>query len=450
MKKKGKNEFKSISVYHDKEKNDNLKSNKYDKTKRKKLKPVKILTFVFLLLYVPSLFYWFYGSDVSTDIIRMGKIEDLINTDALIAKNEIVFTSPIDGEYIPYAEEGQKIPANFVFAAVVDQSSLKILEEIDDINTKILAERRRIEQEEQVFDIGIKSIENEIKQKISLLVAEINDNRYNRISNIKNEIDKLINSQIETIEINSNDNVYIKNLKEQKTKLEKSIELTKYELNAKTPGIISYVIDGYENVLKPDTINQLTPELFKKITSEENDVMTNQFEREVVKDQPFAKIISDFNYYIIVCLEDNQINSWHTGDNVWIRINDINKEMTGKIEFISEVQNGKRIMSISDDRYNDVMSSSRKINIDLVRSSFEGLAVPVKSLRNIHKEDTNITKAEIVILKGDTASVREVVIIKDNGDYAIIESADKSNGVYLYDTFIVDPTNIQDKQVLRR
>ncbi|NLC67274.1 MAG: hypothetical protein GX754_00480 [Clostridiaceae bacterium] len=416
---------------------------------RKKSRMGKLLAVLFVAMYLPSLFYWFYGNTVTTDIMRMGKIENSINADALLVRDVVVLEAPFDGEYIPHMEEGEKVPASFPVATVVSASSIKLLKDMNDINAKILAARKSMEKAGELFGADIQKIEDEIGRKVNLLAVEVNSNRLNRVKQIKSEIDRLIDKKFEILGSGEDENVYIKALKEEKKKIMKSMEACMVEIKTESPGIVSYVVDGYENILNPRSIEQLTPEIIENILGEKMRVL-DIGEREVKSNEPFAKVIKDFKYYVVACLKQGQDASWTKGDRVLLRINDINRTMSGIVEFISGEQDGKRVMAISVDRYLGEMSGLRRINVDLIKSSHEGLIVPMKSLRNIRIAGADLKKAEIIILKGNVASVREVIIVSDNGDYAIIEPANKSKGVYLYDTYVLNPENIQDEQVINK
>lgn len=415
----------------------------------KKFRAGKLLVILFGAMYLPSLFYWFYGDSVTTDIIRIGKIEDSVNADALLVRDITVLEAPFDGEYIPHVEEGEKVPANFAVATAVADSSIKLLKEMNEINAKILAAQKSTEKNIELYGSDILKIEDEIGRKINLLAIEANNNRLNKIKQIKNEIDRLMDKKIEILGNGEDGNVYIKSLKEQKEKLMENMKSGMFEIKTGSPGIVSYVVDDYESILNPQAIEQLTPELFEKILGEKQPVF-DMGDREIKSNEPFAKVIKDFKYYVVVCLKHGQNTSWKKGGKVQLRINDINRKMTGTVEYISGEQDGKQIIAISVDRYTGEISGLRKINVDLINSSYEGLTVPVKSLRNIWNAGADLRKAEIVILKGNTASVREVIIVEDNGDYAVIEPANKNKGVYLYDTYVLNPENIQDEQVINK
>lgn len=425
-----------------------VSGNKAGKSKnRKKFRLLKIIMAVFILIYIPCLIYWFIGSRiVATDIIRTGKIEDSVNVNALLIRDELVLKAPIDGEYIPYIDEGYKVAAKSVVAAVVDNSYSEIINELNAIDEKILTAMKETGVGAEIFSSDISKIESDIESKIGLLVEELNSNRFDKIKKIKYEIDKLMQKKTEISGGSYDDHVYIKTLKEQKNKLMQNLNKGMYESISDISGVVSYNIDGYEEVLTPDGIDKLTPEIFESIMTAKI-IQKDIGNWKVEMGKPYVKVVKDFQYQIAVCMDSDKSGFLVKGKKVLLRINDINKQMRGSVSYVSEDMNGKKIIVILVDKYLSEIVGLRKVNVDLIKSSYEGLIVPLKSLRNI---DYNLATAEIVLLKGDTASVRTVKIVGYNDEYAVVESESKTRGISLYDTYIKDPENIVDGQVVKQ
>lgn len=420
------------------------------KNNKRKFKKGKLLSVVFILVYIPSLVYWFFGNNIATDIIYAGVIEDSININALLVRDETVLKAPFSGEYIPQIEEGDKVSAYSTVATVLDSSSSKLLDEINEINKKILFTQKEKNKSKEIFNQDIIKIENEIGHKVIMIASEANNNNFERIRQVKHDIDRLIEKKAEIAGEDGSDDVYIKSLKEQRDTLMKKMNTNMPEKKSESSGVVSYIIDGYEDILKPQAIDQLTPEIFEDILSDEV-IEKDLSNRKVEADKPFAKIINDFQYNIVVCLESDVAASFEAGKRVSIRINDINKQIRCDITFVSNEHKGKKIIAIDIDKYIEELTGVRRINIDLIKSSYEGLIIPLRCLRNI---DFNTMKADIVLLKGDVASVREVEIKGKNNEYAVIEATDNTKskstnkGIALYDTYIINPKNIQDGQVI--
>ncbi|HHW30493.1 MAG TPA: hypothetical protein GXX20_02290 [Clostridiaceae bacterium] len=418
-----------------------------EKVKRKdrKSKTNTFLVVMFLVLYLPSLWNWIYGTSISTDIIREGVIEDSINTDAYIIRDEEQIISQFEGIYIPKAGEGDRVPANYEVATVLNQSAVKLLDDLEEKNKNLLKIQNENLDTLSIFNDDIEKIDKKINEKIAALVDQININNLDSCNGIKLQIDELTKKKITILGGNITNNAYYKQLKKERDQLQEQVDQNTKEIITKSPGIISYNVDNYESILTPESINKLTPELLNNIKINDNRMMNDN---QVSAGKPFARIIKGNTYYLVVCLDYKFAEFLKEGKRISVRFNDIGKTVdTAYIYYKSEEIDGKCIVAIKVDRYANETSALRKINIDLIKEYNEGLKVPLKSLKNV---DLESGKAYIVMVEANCAVTREVAIKGSNNDFAIIDNPEGSGKKYigLYDTYVVNPINIEEGQII--
>lgn len=426
---------------------DRYQEKKQVKNKRRKLKLGTFLIIVFLLIYVPSLLHWVYGRSINTAIIRMGAIEESVNAEGYIVRDEEVLKSQFEGKYIPVASEGEKVPANFRIATVLRESSVKLLEALKEKDIKIIDEQKKRNDNESFFSEDITKIENKIGQKVKLIIEQSNLNSLSSVKAVKAEIDELIQKKASVVGGLNTTDAYINQLKKEKERIQQQINSSTKDVITRTPGIISFVVDGYEEVLSPGAIKDLTPAFLEKVkvNEEYKNVKTN----DVGADRPFARIIKGNEYFVITVLEPREADRFNANDEIGgLRINDINRVVHGcQVSYKSDKKDEKYVIAVKVDRYLSETAGLRKINVDLIKSSHEGLKVPLKSLKDI---DFKEMKAKIVLIKANVASIREVKILGKNDEFAIISSLDGEyrKGVSLYDSYAVNPENIEEGQII--
>jgi putative membrane fusion protein len=204
--------------------------------------------------------------------------------------------------------------------------------------------------------------------------------------------------------------------------------------------------DGNEASLNPAAISRLTPEKIESITTKKVEEKPNI----VVKTgETFAKVIKDFDYYMVFVVSKDEAMRFKVGDTINIRINDILQVVDASVEYKSEEMDGKYVLSVKCSKYGSEISNLRRINADLIKKSYSGLKVPVSSLKNIDKENK---KADIVIVESNYATMKKVAIKGINQEYAIIDNYDpqQKDGVELYNTYITDPDNIKEGQMVKQ
>jgi putative membrane fusion protein len=410
----------------------------------KRLKIGSLLVFLFFLLYIPSLLNWLNGNNVVSDILRIGTIEDSINADSVVIRDEVLLeASAFEGEYIPEALEGEKVPASHRVATVLNKASNSLLKELDEVNLKIVEARENSEKKADFFSEDTAKLDVQISQKVQDMIAVTNSSSLADIARIRGEIDKLIAKKSEITGGDGNDKI-IKPLLQQKTEIQNRINSNTKQIISVFSGIISYAIDGYEQILTPKAIKGLTPELLEGIKINAG---ASPDENLAHANKPFVKVIRGSEIYIATVLDQSEAGKYKEGDEIGIRINDTGMETKATVAGISKPAGGKCVMTVRTNRGVDELSSMRRINVDFIRNSDEGLKVPVKCLRKISPDWSS---AEMMLIKANVAVARRVDIVCRDEEYAIIKTPQQEvkKTVSLYDTYILNPENVKEGDII--
>lgn len=419
---------------------ENTKEKKPKKNMKKRLRIGGLLIFLFFLLYIPSLLNWLNGTNVTSDIIRVGTIEESVNSDCIVLRDEVLLEAPaFEGKYIPEAAEGEKVPAFYRVATVLNRTSDSLIKELDQVNLKIVEARKDSKEKVDFFSEDTAKLDAQIGQKVQDIIAVTNSSSLVDIGRIRGEIDKLMEKKSEITGGNGDDAV-IKPLLLQKEEIQSRINSNTKQIISEFSGIISYVIDGYEQVLTPKAIKDLTP---KQIEGIRLDKAENTDDNQTHANKPFVKVIKGSEIYMAAVLEQSSADKYKSGDEISVRINDTGMETKAAVVGISKVVDGKCVMTVKTNRGVDELSSMRRVNADFIRKYDEGLKVPLKCLRKISQDGSS---AEIMLIKANVADARKVAIECRDGEYAIIRTPDKT--VNLYDTYILNPDNVKEGDII--
>lgn len=417
------------------------------KNKGRKIRRGSFIFLVFLIVYIPSMLHWIYGKSIDTDIIRIGTLEDSYNAVGYIIRDSDMYKSPFEGKYIPEAEEGERVPANYRIATVLKKSSIKLLEDMEKINLKIIEAQNEKNENRSFFSEDLAKLEREIGKKVSLVIKESSMNSLAGVKQLERDINGIIQKKAMIIGDAGAPDAHTKLLIKEKEELQEQINTSTKDVISDAPGIVSYVVDEYEEILTPDGIDKLTPKFLDSIKTSHNPADIRN--KDVAAGKSFAKVIRGNEFYIASVLDKKDANHFNVNDSVLLRINDFNLETNCSVAYKSEEMDGKIIIVVRVDRFISETSSHRKLNIDLVRNSHKGLKVPLKSMRDI---DLNKMTAKIVLVKANCATIREVKIEGKNDEYAIISSLndDYGKGVSLYDTFVINHENVEEGQIIKK
>lgn len=412
--------------------------------KSRKKQPVTILIIIFLCLYIPSLIHWIRGGNITTDILRMGAIEDAIHMEGIVIRDSQVFKSPFDGKFIPDAEEGERMAANSRIATAYKNSSIELLNQLDALNQKIIDAQNEKSKNQQLFSGDIEKIEAEIAQNTRELINEANLNRLFGTERIQEKIKKLTLKKSEIIGGMITGDTYINSLKGDRDKLQNQVNTGKKDIVSAPAGIVSYFVDEYDEVLTPKAIEEITPAYLNAIDVNEG---SRNINRELTAEKPFAKIIRDSGIYIAAVMEEKNAQLLKKGDSITVRINDIGSKTNGTVFHVSEAADGKVVLVVFIDRFIRETTAFRKLDVEIIRNYHEGYKVPLKSLI---QPDYEKGTAQIALVRFSVVNFVDVVIAgKDEGSAIIANPKDK-NTISLYNTYIVNPNNIKEGQIVNQ
>lgn len=418
-------------------------TNEKEKDKKPRTKYRNILVIVFLLVYIPSFIHWVFGRTTPTGIIQMGNLEDSINTDGWFIRNEVVLKAPFDGICIPSFKEGEKVPAKFSIATVINGSSENLMSELKEKDLKILKAQEENDANLAIFSGDVEKLDKEIKQNLLRIIEDSNRNSMSASYALEDEIDMLIQKRNMIKSGAGNAEAYINSLQQEKQELQEKLKQNTREIISDYSGIVSYAVDGCESLLKPEGIREYTPEFLEGLKPIPADVASGI--KPVEAEKPFAKVLTDLDVYIMFILDKNHASLFKTGESVQIRLNEIGKIIDGTVEYISPETGGRSTLAVKTYQAVSETASIRKTNVDLIRKNYEGLKVPLSSLRNINMVNK---KAEIVLVKANFAYVREVRIKAVDEEFAILDEAESD--VSLYDTYVLRPLNIEEGQYINQ
>lgn len=405
-----------------------------------------LLMILFMLLYIPSLLNWLSGKQIARDVIRNGIIEEYIQSNAVIVRNEVLLEpSAIDGRCIVEIEEGERTPAFSQIAMIMNDTSDKLIQDIEELNAKIVKARMERAEKADFFSEDLARLDEEIGLKVQKLILASNSRSFKDIGKYRTEIGKIVEKKAEIVGESSSDS-YIKSLQQQKEAIQNKINRNTVQVRTDSSGIVSYRIDGYEMSLTPKMLDKLTSEKLDSILEHES--QASEPVGIAKTGSPVAKIIKGTEIYIAAAVPAILAHEFKVKDKINLRINDIGLETTGTITHKNQ-SNEKDVIIVKINRGADFLSSIRVVNVDFISKTEEGLKVPAKSLRNVSADGK---QASIMLVKFNVAANRTVDIICRDEEYAIISTPkdEYKKTVNLYDTYIINPDHVEEGDIIEK
>ncbi len=375
---------------------------------------------------------------------------DKLPAKGIVIKNETVYKSEGSGQLNLLINEGDKIPVG------VEVTNVSLLHDNSQIKQELLELDQRIEilskgglsttkdvQEEGNVDL----YNNKLIEKIQM---DVNSDNF---INIHSDIEEIRSKQDFMHSDGNLLNQSLESLKAKRQALLKQISGNNIRYYAGVSGIVSYILDGYEEILLPKDFENYTYDalLFDE-TTKENDIESN---KDVVAGRPIFKIINNFEWYIAIKIEDiEKVADYDVGQAIIFELeNDI--ELNGRIINMNITgNNGVLIVKNTDYLHNDY--NIRFNNIEIVKSKKEGFKIPSSTIidndgvKGVYIKDINgIVKFRPILIFGQ---VGEYSIINKGNNNGYIELSGYPNPVRtitLYDEIFLKPDSIIEGEILR-
>ncbi len=266
---------------------------------RKKAKKRHSGTIIFSVIFIAVLSYMFRAvfalinkTEIPTLTVSYGSVDVAQTIDAVIIRDEQVYKSPKAGVLNFFYNNLDRIKKNKVVCSIADGEMLsQITSDITQKNERIL------EMQNMRKDITIFSGDVEMRNKIIKTAVENNIPKFINY-NVKSLFDFAENLQtnmeLRNQMLLTEDRGSVKELISQKEQLETTLKANVSNVTIQESGILYYIVDGLEEVLTIDKLDNITPEHVRM------SVDYSQLKRpyEIAENDPMFKIIRSNHWYI--------------------------------------------------------------------------------------------------------------------------------------------------------
>ena len=405
------------------------------KDTRKKFVKKKIIMntlFIIVSLYILYAVYLIIKTPTDTVTVENGTLTAEESSTGYIIRDETVVKGKNYKNGInQIVLEGEKAAKKQTIFRYYGTEETAIQDKINELNEKI---QKALEKENTFISSDMKNLDNQIDSRLQDLKT-INDVK--NLYEYKKQLSEIMLKKATIAGENSKSGSYIKELIEKKEKYEKKlIEGSEYIVAPKS-GIVSYRVDGLENVLKTDGFEELDENKLNEL-----DIKTGQI---VSSSNEEAKVINNFETYIVTVLDSLPAKQAEIGKNVLITLSS-GEEVNAMIYYTKVQENGKILIVFKMNTLTDELRSYRKISFNITWWSVAGKKVPNDAII----EDDNHSK--YVLRKTSVGTTKcYIKILKTNEKYSIISSysiddlatlgidVDTYKGINVYDVIMLYP-----------
>ena len=300
-------------------------------------------------------------------MIENGKLSEEEGTIGYIIRKETVIQgNNYKNGMIQIKTEGEKVAKGEAVFRYYSNQENKLVEKIQELDLKI---QEAMENEKDLYPGDMRVLDEQIAIKLNE-IAKMTD--IQKISEYKKDINTDITKKAKIAGEKSPSGSYIRKLIEERSSYENSLNSGAEYVNAPESGIVSYRVDGLENILTPECFPSLNKKVLEDLNLKTGEIVSTSTES--------GKIVDNFEGYIATSLNSKKAKEVKVGDSVTIRLSN-SQEIPATIEYIIEEDNSRLIIfKINKGLELDLLSNYRKITFDIIWWSYSGLKVPNEAL----------------------------------------------------------------------
>ncbi len=368
--------------------------------------------------------------------------QNKIDTNGYMIFNEKVYTSSGQGVVEYFAKEAERVPRDFEVA------DLSLNEDSTGLKDELLKIQSAIEYKNRNFQDGdyLKVTETE-ENLIELIQLSLSKN------DIKNTL-----SAVDTLELNTKKNLDIseitnlinlsnQELEDRKTQISREISNINEIYKAEEGGVVTYKIDGLEELLNYNKTSDLEFKDLDGITPKPQGQKSS-----VEKGDPVYKLIDNFSYKIAIPIDDfDFINSFKPGERVSLTLKP-STSIKGTVTDINlDKENGVMIVSL-----NDGLSKTgydRIVPISVLKDETKCFSFPTEALIEVDGQQGVYTKEINGVIKFRPVKVlfqddkNTYVSLGDSNGKIKIKDGSEDFTISEFNEVVLEPSLINEKDV---
>ena len=364
-----------------------------------KLVIIAIIALIFAMCFLYNIVALFINPS-DTFMIENGKISSSDEAVGYIIREEKLFQGENYKNGISQIKtEGQRVAKGDPIFRYYTNNEQELVNKINELDTQI---QEAMEEGNNIYSSDIAILEKQIEDN---LAAITNANELNQIKEYKKNIDTALTKKAKLVGELSPSGSYIKKLISQRTKLEDKLNSGSEYIKATVSGTVSYKVDGFEESLTTEGIKDLTEEYLESLKTKTGQLVPTSDEK--------GKIVNNYYCYIATVLNSEEAKQAKEKDKVDLLL-PTGDTVKGTIQQITDQENGKRLFVFKVTKEIEKLIDYRKIALDVIWWSSEGLKVPNSSILK-EGDKAYITRKRI----GYSDKIL-VKVLKESKSYSII------------------------------
>jgi putative membrane fusion protein len=386
--------------------------------------------------------------NIETEIVKYDSIENTIHTKALIVRSESVTALPAGVDINYKVNEGDRVSSGKKILEIVksNQTDENIAMKIKQLDDRI-KEIKQSNVNNNFFSQDEEKLESKINEGVADLKNISRSGDFEKLDTAKNEL--AANLYKKSL-IYGNGSFFGKNLEQlqkEKTTLEGIYNNSIDVIYAQASGVVSYSLDGYEQILSPLNIKNFKLNNIKEIMN----ALANKKQATEKDFSAGIKLVDNFEWYTCSLISVDQAKGLKVGKNIKLTFDELRStQVNGKVYEISQPEGDTCLVVVKINEYINDFYKQRIAEMNIVTDYNEGFTVPAKAI--VVK---NNIKGLYVLKKGMVKFVPVAVMTEDK-DSCLVRNLIKEDSSFkpgydylkIFDEVITTTNRVKENQVL--
>jgi len=345
------------------------------KTSRTDLFVLTVCLVLFTLSVGGSLFKFLTQEHVATMVVPHGSVDLPRIVNGIIIREETLYQSGAEGEVVYSVANLEKVKKGSMVCSIENPSDTMALAAQSQELSKKIIEMQSMRGDVSSVSSDIHLINNKMKDEIDSSLLKMSSADITPLYGLKEALN--LNIKLRNEKLLSENNSAAKQLVDEYRQYTGKIDESRAPIIAEQGGIVSYSIDGFEDVLTLENIKDITKE--QTTMTVKSDVLSTK--REVKPDDTVFKIIESNNWYIAAYIENDLVYEWGESNNVRLYI-DKNGDYIAhsfKIDTLRKGETESYVILKSDKQLLDFLDM-RTVSFKTYDSVHSGIKIPESAI----------------------------------------------------------------------
>lgn len=400
-----------------------------------------------VLAYFGVQVYLYFTDPLSTTLAYAYQVEEAVDLSGYVIRTEQVLPDDAGGLLRLQRAEGERVSVGGTVATVyADQASLDRQAELDALTT-------RIEQLEYAQEAALSSevsfkLDTQIMQSILAYRSSLAADRLVKAEEAGSQLRSLVLKRDYTNAGTGDLSAQIEELKAQRKSVQAQAAGSVRRITAPVSGLYSAVVDGFETVLTPEKLAELTP-------SQLSGVQADGSVRSEV-----GKLILGDTWYYAASMPTEEAEELQERGGLTLRFTkSVERDLPVTLASIGPEEGGYSVAVFRGDTYLPLLTLLRQQSAEAIYDTVEGIRIPKEALRMItqtaENEDGTVTETTttgVYCVVGMKARVKPVKVVYSGDSFVLVQPDIAANQEKLRlrpgDEVIISANDLYDGKVL--